>query len=235
MRLVKKFSEMFKQNKLLGFILAYGIFYILAFFWLESRDVRINIVHSKWDDMIPFCEYFVVPYFSWFVYIAFAIVYFLFMCKEQKESKRFVYTFCTGMTVFLLVSYIYPNGHNLRPEIVGNNIFMMAVRFLHWIDTPTNILPSMHVFVTVACTIALLRQQSLYKRKGFRLGIWIWCILIILSTLFLKQHSIIDVCLALFLNVFCYVIFYKCLYNREFKLEKNKQKRMRKMRRLISE
>lgn len=213
--MIKKVSDVFKQNKLLKGTTLYGIFYIIAFFWLESRDVEINIVYSKWDSLIPFCEYFVIPYFMWFVYIAFTLIYFLFFCEEKQESKRFIYSFCSGMTVFLLVSYIYPNGHNLRPQLVGDSIFIVIMRFLHWVDTPTNILPSMHVYVTVACTIALLRQKSLCKHKGFKPGVWICCILIVLSTLFLKQHSVVDVILALLLNILCYIWFYKLMYEKE--------------------
>lgn len=224
MILIKKFSDICKQNKLLRFTLVYGIFYIFAFFWLESRNVQINIVYSRWDSFIPFCEYFIVPYFLWFVYIAFTIVYFLFFCKEQKESERFIYSFCVGMTVFLLVSYVYPNGHNLRPELTGDSIFIKAVRFLHLVDTPTNILPSMHVFVTVDCSIALLRQQSLCSRKGFKLGVWVSSILIVLSTMFLKQHSVVDVFFALLLNIVCYIGFYKFEHSRGIKTIKVKRK-----------
>ncbi len=220
MVLIKKFSGICKQNKLLRFTLVYGIFYIFAFVWLESRDVQINIVYSRWDSFIPFCEYFIVPYFLWFVYIGFTIVYFLFFCRKKEESKKFISCFCAGMTAFLWVSYVYPNGHNLRPELTGDSIFIKAVRFLHWIDTPTNILPSMHVFVTVVCSVALLRQKSLCSRKGFRFTVWVSCILIVLSTLFLKQHSVVDVVFALLLNIVCYFLFYKFANNREVKIVK---------------
>ena len=69
----------------------------------------------------------------------------------------------------------------------------------------TNILPSMHVFVTIVCSIALLRQKDLCSHRGFKQGIWILTILIILSTLFLKQHSVMDVALALLLNCTFYL------------------------------
>lgn len=216
-KVINKFRECAKENKLFVFLLLYGIFYILSFIWLESRNVQINIVYSEWDSFIPFCEYFIIPYFLWFVYIAFTIIYFIFFCKDQDERKRYIYSFCAGMTMFLLVSYVYPNGHNLRPELTGDSIFIRAVKLLYWIDTPTNILPSMHVFVTVACSIALLRQKSLCSRKGFAPGVWICGILIILSTLFLKQHSVVDVILALILNIVCYIWFYKFAYHEEKK------------------
>lgn len=203
----------YKDDKLLKFIIVYGILYIMAFFWLECREVSaIHIVSSALDERIPFCEYFIVPYYFWFVYIAITMIYIIFFCKEQRERKSFIFSFCMGMSVFLLVSCVYPNGHELRPEIEGDSVFIQAVRLLHWMDTPTNILPSMHVFVTVACSIALLRQKELRKYKWFIPIVWVCSILIILSTLFLKQHSVVDVIWALILNVACYILFYRVYF-----------------------
>lgn len=206
---MQKIADIWKQNRRLRFMTGYGILYLICFFWLENRQVPIHVVYSRWDSYIPFCEYFVIPYFYWFIYMAFAMIYFILLCREQEESKKFLFSFCIGMTLFLLISYFYPNGHTLRPELVRDNLCSRIVGFLHGIDTPTNILPSMHVYVTVACTIALLRQKNLCRYRGFRPFVWISCVLIILSTLFLKQHSVVDVVLALFSNGLCYVVIYK--------------------------
>lgn len=203
----------YKNDNLIKFIIAYGIFYIIAFFWLECREVPvIHIVSSKLDELIPFCEYFIVPYYFWFVYIGFTMIYIIFFCKKQEERKGFVFSFCIGMSAFLLVSYVYPNGHELRPKLEGDSIFIHAVRLLHWIDTPTNILPSMHVFVTVACSIALLRQRELRRYGWFVSLVYVCSILIILSTLFLKQHTVVDVVLAFVLNAVCYILFYRVYF-----------------------
>lgn len=203
----------YKDDKFLKFIIIYGILYLIAFFWLECRELpAIHIVSSALDELIPFCKYFIVPYFFWFVYVGFTMIYIIFFCQEQKERKSFILSFCVGMTVFLIVSYIYPNGHELRPEINGDSIFIQAVRLLYQIDTPTNILPSMHVFVTVACSIALLRQKELRGYKWFAPFVWVCSILIILSTLFLKQHTVVDVVLAFVLNAVCYILFYRVYF-----------------------
>lgn len=203
----------YKDDKLLKFIIVYGILYLIAFAWLECREVStVNIVLSVLDERIPFCEYFIVPYFFWFVYVAATVIYIIFFCKKQKERKSFIFSFCVGMTAFLIVSYIYPNGHELRPEINGDSIFIQAVRLLYQIDTPTNILPSMHVFVTVVCSIALLRHKELRVYKWFAPFVWVCSILIILSTLFLKQHTVVDVVLAFVLNAVCYILFYRVYF-----------------------
>lgn len=208
--MISKLRLHLRGNKLAAGLLLYGIFYILAFFWLENRETPVHMVYSRWDGKIPFCEYFIVPYFLWFVYIACTVVYFLFICNDVRESRYYVLSFCVGMTVFLVVSYLYPNGHNLRPQIRGESLFLEAVEWLHRVDTSTNVLPSMHVYVTVVNSIALLRQPELRKRKGFVWFVLIISVLIILSTLFLKQHSVVDVMLALLLCIICYVLIY-CL------------------------
>lgn len=48
-------------HRLKGIIL-FGIFYLTAFFCMEARDVPIHIIHTAFDDMIPFCKYFIIPY-----------------------------------------------------------------------------------------------------------------------------------------------------------------------------
>lgn len=207
-------EKYFKTNRMLLAVLAYGIFYFCTFFWLEQRDVSIHMIQTRIDEKIPFCEYFIVPYFFWFAYMAFSIIYFVFFGKEGREGKRMLYSMGTGMTVFLLVSLLYPNGHNLRPVITGESIFLWGVRLLHQIDTATNILPSLHVFCTVVCSISLLRGHPWKKYRQFTLGVKLCTVLIIASTMFLKQHSVVDVVLALLLNMVCYVFFYK-IYGKE--------------------
>ena len=202
---MKKFLE---QNKLTVFMAIYGLFYLIAFGCLENRDVRVHIIHTKFDEIIPFCEYFIIPYVFLFVYMIGTILYFLFQSKDEKECKGYIYSLCAGMGVFLLVSLLYPNGHDLRPELSGNGFFIWCVKLLHRLDTATNILPSLHVFGTVVCSAALLRQQELRKKKGFVPFIYICSVLIVLSTMFLKQHSIVDVVTALVLNCACYKVFY---------------------------
>ena len=44
-------------------IVAYFLIYILLFGYLENRTVyRYHVVHTVFDDMIPICEFFVIPY-----------------------------------------------------------------------------------------------------------------------------------------------------------------------------
>ena len=201
-------KELLKRMK--GIII-FGIVYLATFFFMEARDVPVNIIHTKLDDMIPFCEYFIIPYVIWYVYVCGAVLYLGLTDKSLKEYKRFIANMMLGMIVFVITSLIYPNGQNLRPEIVVDGFFTWAVNLLYTIDTSTNILPSLHVFATVACDIALCRDERFKKHPSWKWASHIVAVLICLSSMFLKQHSVIDVIAALL----CNIVFYPLVYHWE--------------------
>lgn len=198
-------KELFKRLK--G-ILLFGAAYLTAFFLMEARDVPIHIIHTSLDDRIPFCEYFIIPYVLWFVYVCGTVLYLGLSKSKATEYNRFILTMELGMIVFVITSLIYPNGQNLRPRIESDNIFTWAVNLLYKTDTCTNILPSLHVFASVACDIALCRDRWFKKHPAAAWGSHILAVLICLSTMFLKQHSVVDVICALICNLLFYPLVY---------------------------
>lgn len=201
--------KLLKENKHTWVILIYGIFYISSFVLLEQSNAKPHIIHCVLDDYIPFCEYFIIPYVLWYGFIAVTLWYFAFRCRDRREYWQLIGALGIGMTVFIITSFVYPNGQELRPVLGEGNLFVQAVKVLYWVDTPTNILPSMHVFNAAACGAAILQNEDCRRQKGIT-----WCtvaltVLIILSTMFLKQHSVVDVVLALLLYAFCYQLIYK--------------------------
>lgn len=195
-------------------IIIFGIAYMATFFFIEARHVPIHIIHTSFDDMIPFCEYFVIPYVMWYFYVAATILYLALTYKDLKEYNRFILNMELGMIVFVIISFAYPNGQNLRPAIEVDGFCTWLIHLLYTIDTSTNILPSLHVFASVACAMALCRDQRVKKKPLYQ---WLICLLtlsICLSTMFIKQHSIIDVTLALLFNVLFYPVVYAPDYPR---------------------
>ncbi len=178
----------------------YFVVYISWFVYLEQRArLPYHVIHFPLDDYIPFCEYFVIPYFLWFVYIA--AVYFWLFFKDKQNFYRYITFLYIGMTLFLIVSTFYPNGHLLRPAgFTRDNLFIRMVCFLYWADTSTNILPSIHVFNSIAAHMAILHLPDFrYKKWTVRCSRVIY-VSIILSTMFLKQHSCVDVILGIALG-----------------------------------
>lgn len=203
--------EKFLRRKHVWIVLVYGIFYMLCFSILEKKITRgYHVIHMDVDDLIPFCEVFIVPYTLWFFYMAAVVIFFSFFNKDVKEFYQIIFSLGIGMTLFLVVSWLYPNGQNLRPMVfTRDNIFIDMVRHLYTIDTPTNILPSIHVYNSVAAYIAIDRCEALRKYQGVRKGALVLTVLIVLSTMFLKQHSAFDVVFALVLNAVVYSVIYQ--------------------------
>ena len=207
---MKRFISKYRH----GLVIAvYSIIYILLFSYLEHRPVHsYHIVHTVFDDWIPFCEFFIVPYMLWFPYMILAVIYFIFFNKNKHEYYQLAFNLMMGMTVFLIVSYVYPNAQHIRPtEFPRDNIFTDIVKWLYSTDTPTNILPSIHVFNSLAMFYAICGNSELRKKKAVPAGAGILTLLIILSTMFLKQHSVVDVSLGVLMSVavqvFCQHLF----------------------------
>lgn len=193
--LMNRFVRFFVEQKLehaIPFIL-YLIGYLLWFKLLEEIPrVRYHDLASVIDRMIPFAEIFIVPYISWFALQA-AWVSFLFFYDREAYDKL-VTILMFGMTVFLVVSTIYPTALTLRPwHIARDNVFVDAVRWLWSIDTATNVWPSIHVYNTTALMFTLFTTRDRNVIQKVRIPMCVWCVLIILSTMFLKQHSVGDV------------------------------------------
>lgn len=191
-------------------IAVYSIIYILLFSYLEHRPVHsYHIVHTVFDDWIPFCEFFIVPYMLWFPYMILAVIYFIFFNKNKHEYYQLAFNLMMGMTVFLIVSYVYPNAQHIRPtEFPRDNVFTDVVKWLYSTDTPTNILPSIHVFNSLAIHMSLTNCEALRDKKLIKAASFTLTALIIMSTMFLKQHSVIDVCMGATLALFGFLVFY---------------------------
>lgn len=217
--------EYLKKSKHLWIIPAYAVFYMVSFMLMENISVETHLIHSFVDDMIPFCEYFIIPYVLWFFVVIGSVLYFALGSPGKKEYYQYMATLGVGMTLFLIISYVYPNGQDLRPELTGGNPFIQAVQILYKTDTPTNIFPSMHVFNAVACCVALLHNKKCRDNRIFTTGNIILAISIVLSTMFLKQHSVEDVITALILNMICYQLFYRIIPENQERFERILTKR----------
>ena len=197
------------KNGHLGIMAAFFAVYMITFSYIENRDVHHYIVHTAIDDKIPFCEYFIIPYLLWFIFVAVTVLYFMFFNQNKwKEYYQLCITLAIGMTLFLIISLVFPNGQDLRPILSGDNIFIKTVQMIYHTDTPTNVLPSIHVFNSLTCCVAILKnQRKHFKKTTDRLTV-ILTILIIMSTMLLKQHSVVDVVLAALMYAGCYRVVY---------------------------
>ncbi len=189
-------------------LLIYMAVYLGWFAWLEKTNQKnFYVIHVDLDDYIPFAEVFVVPYLLWFFYVS-AVVVYLLLTDKQNFNKCFAFL-ATGMTVFLLISTLWPNGHHLRPPVMPrDNVFTQMISMLWQADTPTNLWPSIHVYNSMGAHFALTHSE-LGRKKSMRIASGILALSIILSTMLIKQHSVFDVVTGIGLGSVMYLLVYK--------------------------
>ncbi|MCH5250495.1 MAG: phosphatase PAP2 family protein [Lachnospiraceae bacterium] len=189
-------------------LIIFAAIYLTWFGHIEKTIDQYQIIHVALDDYIPFCEVFIIPYLLWFFYMAVVVSYFFF--KDKDDYYKSCAFLCTGMTVFLLVSTLWPNGQDLRPFIMPrDNVFTRMIAVLYKTDTPTNLWPSIHVYNSIGCYLAISQSVHFEKKKGIRIASAILSTSIILSTMFIKQHSVFDVTTAFIMAFVMYVIVYR--------------------------
>lgn len=191
-------SEMNGMRKLLErkiyLVLMYACIYFLLFRALEGRITgQEYLIHSVIDDRIPFVKYFIIPYLFWFPYVA---VTFIFIAlQEAEEYIRMIIMLFSGTTLFLVISLIFPNCLDLRPALdpADTSLLISLTRHVYTSDTATNVFPSMHVFVTICMFVATIRSKAAEKYLWIKIASGLILVAICASTVFTKQHSVLDV------------------------------------------
>lgn len=189
----------------------YLFIYLPCFSYLEKTvTAEYHLIHCPLDDIIPFCEYFIIPYYFWFIFIATACAYF-FLCSQSEAVRMYSYLII-GMSIAVAIYFIFPNGlGNLRPaEFPRENVCTKLVRFLYNADTSTNVLPSLHVYNTLVVLVAVFHSKTFGRyHTAVKVITSVIGALICASTLFLKQHSVYDVIAAVIMAGALYPLIYR--------------------------
>nr|WP_312577062.1 phosphatase PAP2 family protein [Sedimentibacter sp.] len=195
-----------KNDKAIQQIFIYAILNLL--FLIENVLVvgKFNI-YSPIDDMIPFVPIFIVPYFMWFLFIIFTGTYFLLKSKEDLRKTFLSINLC--MIIAIIIYKIFPNYQTLRPEVYGTDFFSQWLRLLQISDSSSSVCPSLHVAISISLYFGVVNSNCFKNKSGVKIFTLILTILICISTVFIKQHSIIDVAAGLLLSVLVYAYVYK--------------------------
>jgi len=170
--------------------------YFILYFLTENLIPAENCypVHCWLDDMIPFCELFVIPYVFWYGLIVISLLYF---ALYSPDSFKKLMTFIIVTQVVAMAIYIaFPTRQDLRPEMFErDNILTGIMGLIYAFDTNTGVCPSLHVAYSIGIASTWLKYKDASKGwKGFVVAA---VVLICLSVAFVKQHSVVDIFAAL--------------------------------------
>lgn len=165
----------------------YGSTFLVSAFELERHSVAIGI-----DSKIPLISWWSVIYYGCYIsWIAFYII----ACRE---SKKVCYYFVCAEAIAKLICFVvyvlYPTQMMERAEVVkslGDSFFDNICALIYQSDKPYNLFPSIHCLASwIGFRGVCWNTKSALWLKIFA---GVLAVLVFLSTLFTRQHYIVDI------------------------------------------
>ncbi|MBR2916488.1 MAG: phosphatase PAP2 family protein [Clostridia bacterium] len=209
-RFSKLNTPQFSHLKLLFGWVGYFALYFLTENLIPIEKCRA--IHCGLDDIIPFCEWFLLPYVFWYGLIIFSLGYFaLYNVDSFKKLQTYIIiTQIVAMTIYI----IYPTCQNLRPEEFSRDNFLTdCIGYIYAFDTNTGVCPSLHCAYSFGIASVWLKEREI--SPIWKVLIVIAVILICLSTMFIKQHSALDFFAALPVCFLAEILVFKVFYRKK--------------------
>lgn len=192
-----------KKNYKLFLTIAFLVIYqSLLYLISKLTPIKATILTSTIDSRIPFISYFIYFYILWYVML-FIVPYLLYKSDKEIFKKYFVSTFIS-ITIAGLIYILFPTSI-VRASINGSGISNFIVKFIYLIDTPVmNCFPSMHCIISFLFIFSVIGCRNLSNK--YKWVISILSCLIVISTLLVKQHVVVDVISGFVISSFVYFI-----------------------------
>ena len=195
-----RFSRI-REPRFSHLLLLVGWIVYFALYFLTENLIpaeACHLVHSRLDDIIPFREEFVIVYCFWYLLVFGSLLYYLLYDRERfvRLQVYIMFTQAAAMIVYIL----WPSIQDLRPTVFPReNFFTWVLSLIYAFDTPTGVCPSLHVAYSMGIASTWLGDR--YASRGWKIFVTAAAVVISVSTMFVKQHSAVDVIAAVGLGL----------------------------------
>jgi len=205
------------QYRHLLLLLGWPAYFLLYF--LTENLIPVEKCTPVWcvlDDIVPFNEWFVIPYVGWYVLIVVSLGFFALYNIENFKGLQTYIMVTQGLA---MVCYIlWPSRQDLRPnldELGRENFLTWIMSIIYSADTNTGVCPSLHVAYSIGIASAWLKEKS--ARWYVKAVVTVFVIFVCLSVAFTKQHSVVDIFAALPVCLVAEIVAFGGYYKRKWK------------------
>ncbi len=140
------------------------------------------------DMSLPFIPAFIVIYVLSYLQWVFG---FGLVARESKEvCYRVISSEIIAKIICFVIFVVFPTTM-LRPEINDSDFFSTLTKVIYFLDTPTNLFPSVHCLES---WILFRTAHEITRHKKWLVAAWlIFALLVFASVLLVKQHLILDI------------------------------------------
>lgn len=221
-KIINWFKNINRKNLLVAICLI--LFQLFVFYATKPFLGEPGVLRTSLDDKIPFIPHFIWFYVSWYPMLL-LVPYYI-----AKKNKTAFFKYGTVYVISLFIAAIFYLSMPkivTRAVITGTDISSRLVQTIYNLDNPgLNCLPSIH------CTVCFLFIFGILATKETTTALTKFILilhstLIVTSTIFVKQHVLYDMLLALIIVGFTWIVsnrfklydlFEKYVYNR-FKIK----------------
>ncbi len=161
--------------------------YWLAQFIIRAFELELHSPAIWLDGHIPFVPAFLIPYIGCFIHwlATFYIIY-----RDEDGFARLFTAAVMGYAAGFIVFICWPTTMQ-RPVIEAEGVWRFIYTIICTLDEPLNLLPSIHCFVSFLCCVSTIKSSSV--PRWYAAFSTVMLMLVCLSTLFVKQHCVLDV------------------------------------------
>lgn len=160
----------------------------LGYLFLNTSKRGVHTLVTNIDNSIPFLKVFILPYVAWYAFIFIIMAYLCY--KDRKTYYITITAYMLGLIASYITFYFFQTTVP-RPEVIGSDFLSKIIRIIYSTDKPYNCFPSIHVLSCFLMIKAIMTSSA--RNRTNMVIIWSNSVLIIISTLFIKQHVILDV------------------------------------------
>lgn len=175
----------------------YTLFFIFqcisykTFGWLTMNyNLQLWSPHIIWDEHLPLISLFVPIYLIYYLVLFWPLMLSLTKRQDFQLSLSMLIISCINY----LISFTVSNEYSPQAIIHQNDILTSILSWIYEVDYKSLYFPSLHA------AHSLLIGFYLWKWKGYKIFL-VLAVLISLSTVFVKQHFVLDTIGAL-----CFVL-----------------------------
>lgn len=182
---------------------------MVPFYIFIAQGVSSRALHAPalaLDRALPLLPAWALVYGALYLFL---IVLPVFVVREPEHIRRTVLAYLTVWSVAYVCFLVYPTVAPRPLQFTGKGFGAWGLRFLYEADPPYNCFPSLHVAHSF---VSALTCYVVHRRVG--IFAMVCAILVAISTLFTKQHYILDVVGGAFLACTAYTVFLRT-YRRE--------------------
>ena len=159
----------------------------------------LHVPELAWDRVVPLQPAWALVYASLYLFL---ILLPVFVVRQQEHIRRTVSAYLMVWMAAYFCFFVFPTVAPRPTEVIGQGFAIWGLRLLYSADPPYNCFPSLHVAHSFVSGLTVYRVHS-------ELGIAasLCATLVAVSTLYSKQHYLLDVIAGILLASLAYVVF----------------------------